>query len=394
MKFFDTVEMAPPDPILGLNAAFKADPRSNKVNLSIGAYKTDDLQPLVLAAVRKAEGQILTEGMDKEYLSQDGNPEYVQRSIRLCLTQSKTISLEHKHPAEPPVSDSLASFSPKSEIKSSIFRIRPGQITTKFSQEQVLDRLHHIRTMMRSAGNLPSHVWSKRSNPFLVEAQSCFMLVATTQRGLDPTASRIGRNSPQPSRRKGCCRCLILPIKVLDAALTEDAMAVRHFLADGHQMLVANSYSKNFGLYGERIGGFYVVTADAASAERVRSQVMRIIRANYSSPPLHGSRIIATVLASDTLRQEWETELAVMRERISGIRKALAEGLNAGSSSVDFSFMYKQNGMFSYSGLSKAAVDQLREEYAIYMPTNGRLNVAGLSPKNLDYVVEAILTVL
>ena len=100
------------------------------------------------------------------------------------------------------------------------------------------------------------------------------------------------------------------------------------------------------------------------------------------------------MLASDALRQEWESELAVMRKRISGMRKALAEGLNAGGSSVDFSFMYKQNGMFSYSGLSKEAVGRLRDEFAIYMPTNGRLNVAGLSPKNLDYVVEAILAVL
>ena len=146
MRFFDTVEMAPPDPILGLNAAFKADPRSNKVNLSIGAYKTDDLQPLVLTAVKKAEQQILTEGMDKEYLSQDGDPEYVRRSIRLVF------NTEQDNIFGAPVS-----FSLKSEVNSSTFPIPLGRTTTKFLQGRVW-RSHRIRIMMRSVGSLPSRV--------------------------------------------------------------------------------------------------------------------------------------------------------------------------------------------------------------------------------------------
>ena len=392
MKFFDTVEMAPPDPILGLNAAFKADPRSNKVNLSIGAYKTDDLQPLVLAAVKSAEQQILAEGMDKEYLSQDGNPEYVQRSIKLVFNTEQDNIFGAQAPGGTAGVRLAGEF--LAHIGSEIIYVpdptwaNHNQVFAKAGLEVAsypyYDAQHREFTksrMIEAITSIPS------GSPILLHA------CCHNPTGLDPTPADWEEISAAIKRQE------LLPVfdfayQGFGRGIDEDAMAVRHFLADGHQMLVANSYSKNFGLYGERIGGFYVVTANAETAERVKSQVMRIIRANYSNPPLHGSRIIAAVLASDPLRQEWETELATMRERISGMRQALAEGLNAGGSSVDFSFMYKQNGMFSYSGLSKNAVDRLRDEYAIYMPTNGRLNVAGLSPKNLDYVVEAILAVL
>ena len=392
MKFFDTVEMAPPDPILGLNTAFKADPRSNKVNLSIGAYKTDDLQPLVLAAVRKAEDQILTEGMDKEYLSQDGDPEYVKRSIRLVFDTEQDNIFGAQAPGGTAGVRLAGEF--LAQIGSQIIYIpdptwanhnqvfaRAGLKVASYPYYDAERREFTKSRMVEAIRSIPN------GNPILLHA------CCHNPTGLDPTLSDWKELSTA-IKAQGLLPVFDFAYQGFGRGIDEDAMAVRHFLVEGHQMLVANSYSKNFGLYGERIGGFYVVTPDAETAERVKSQVMRIIRANYSNPPLHGSRIIATVLASDELKQEWESELTVMRDRISGMRKALAEGLNAGGSSVDFSFMYKQNGMFSYSGLSKDAVDRLRDEYAIYMPTNGRLNVAGLSPKNLDYVVEAILAVL
>ena len=392
MNFFDTVEMAPPDPILGLNTAFKADPRSNKVNLSIGAYKTDDLQPLVLAAVKEAEQQILTEGMDKEYLSQDGDPEYVKHSIRLVFDTEQDNIFGAQAPGGTAGVRLAGEF--LAQIGSQVIYIpdptwanhnqvfaRAGLEVASYPYYDAEHREFTKSRMVAAIQSIPS------GSPILLHA------CCHNPTGLDP-APADWKEISTAIKVQGLLPVFDFAYQGFGRGIDEDAMAVRHFVAEGHQMLVANSYSKNFGLYGERIGGFYVVTADAAAAERVKSQVMRIIRANYSNPPLHGSRIIAKVLAADPLRQEWETELAVMRDRISGMRKALAEGLNAGGSSVDFSFMHKQNGMFSYSGLSKTAVDQLREEYAIYMPTNGRLNVAGLSPKNLDYVVAAILAVL
>ena len=392
MNFFDTVEMAPPDPILGLNAAFKADSRSNKVNLSIGAYKTDDLQPLVLTAVRKAEQQILSEEMDKEYLSQDGNPDYVKRSIKLVFDTEQDNIFGAQAPGGTAGVRLAAEF--LCQIESNVIYIpdptwanhnqifaRAGLEVASYPYYDAERRDFAKSRMVEAIKSIPA------GSPILLHA------CCHNPTGLDPTLGDWKEISAA-IRTQGLLPVFDFAYQGFGGGIDEDAMAVRHFLADGHQMLVANSYSKNFGLYGERIGGFYVVAADSQTAERVKSQVMRIIRANYSNPPLHGSRIIAAVLASDALREEWERELALMRERISGMRKALAEGLNAGGSSVDFSFMYKQNGMFSYSGLSKDAVDRLRAEYAIYMPTNGRLNVAGLSPKNLDYIVEAILAVL
>lgn len=392
MNFFDTVEMAPPDPILGLNAAFKADPRSNKVNLSIGAYKTDDLQPLVLTAVRKAERQILSEGMDKEYLSQDGNPDYVRRSIKLVFDTEQ----DNIFGAQAPGGTAGVRLAAEllGQLGSQVIYIpdptwaNHNQIFARAGLEIVsypyydAERREFTKSrMVEAIKAIPA------GTPILLHA------CCHNPTGLDPTPADWEEISAA-IKTQGLLPVFDFAYQGFGGGIDEDATAVRHFLADGHQMLVANSYSKNFGLYGERIGGFYVVASDGEIAERVKSQVMRIIRANYSNPPLHGSRIIAAVLASDALRQEWESELAVMRKRISGMRKALAEGLNAGGSSVDFSFMYKQNGMFSYSGLSKEAVGRLRDEFAIYMPANGRLNVAGLSPKNLDYVVEAILAVL
>ena len=392
MKFFDTVEMAPADPILGLNAAFKTDPRPNKVNLSIGAYKTDDLQPLVLAAVRKAEQQIIADGMDKEYLSQDGNPEYVKHSIKLVFGTERDSIFGAQAPGGTAGVRLAGEF--LAQIGSQVIYIpdptwaNHNQVFTRAGLEVAsypyydVERKEFTRSqMVEAVKSMPS------GSPILLHA------CCHNPTGIDPTPEDWKELSTV-IKAQGLLPVFDFAYQGFGGGIAEDAMAVRHFLSEGHQMLVANSYSKNFGLYGERTGGFYVVAGDAASAERVRSQVMRIIRANYSNPPLHGSRIIATVLASDALRQEWETELAGMRDRISGMRKALAEGLNAASNVVDFSFMYRQNGMFSYSGLAKAQVDRLREEYAIYMPTNGRLNVAGLSPKNLDYVVEAILAVL
>ncbi len=392
MRFFDKVEMAPADPILGINAAFKADPRPNKVNLSIGAYKTDDLQPLVLPAVRKAEQRIVADNLDKEYLPQDGNPEYVKHSIKLVFGTD----IDGIFGAQAPGGTAGVRIAGEFlvQIGSQVIYIpdptwaNHNQVFTRAGLEVAsypyydADRKEFTRAqMIKAIKSMPS------GSPILLHA------CCHNPTGIDPNPEDWKELSTV-IKAQGLLPVFDFAYQGFGQGVAEDAMAVRHFLSEGHQMLVANSYSKNFGLYGERTGGFYAVTGDTESVKKVRSQVMRIIRANYSNPPVHGSRIVATVLASETLRQEWEAALAGMRNRTSGMRKALADSLKAGGSRMDFSFMYGQKGMFSYSGLSKAHVDRLREAYAIYMPSNGRINVAGLSPRNLDYIVQAILAVL
>ena len=177
------------------------------------------------------------------------------------------------------------------------------------------------------------------------------------------------------------------------ASLDDDAFALRHFASQGHEMLVASSFAKNFGLYGERAGTLSLLTQHPESSRKASSQLRQMIRSNYSNPPRHGAAIIAEILNSDPLKKEWITELGNMRERLAEMRRSLISGLQAKGSSKDWSFLNKQSGFFSFIGLTEGQVHQLIKDYAVYMPSNGRINVAGLNGQNIDYVIEAILDV-
>ena len=394
MRFFEHIEMAPPDAILGLAGTFKADTRPNKVNLGVGAYKTEELQPLVLSAVRKAEQQITAATLDKEYQLQDGNQEYLKHTMQLVFGDLDIN--DGVFPAQAPGGTAAVRIAgellaqagaeaiflpaPTWANHSQIFT-RAGLTVSSYPYYDPTTKAFTCAQMIEAVQGMPSGA------PILLHA------CCHNPTGVDPTPEEWKELSTV-IKAQGLLPVFDFAYQGFGRGIDEDATAVRHFLSEGHEMLVATSCSKNFGLYGERVGAFFTITGNAASAERVGSQVKRIIRANYSSPPLHGARIVGAVLDSPTLRQEWEAELATMRARISGVREALADRLKASGSPVDFSFMYRQNGMFSYSGLSKAQVDRLREEHAIYMPSSGRINVAGLSSHNLDYVVGAILAVL
>lgn len=173
-----------------------------------------------------------------------------------------------------------------------------------------------------------------------------------------------------------------------------DAVAVRAFSASGLQFLVSSSFSKSFSLYGERVGALSLVTASKDEAARVLSQVKRVIRTNYSNPPIHGGAVVAAVLSSPELRQMWEDELAGMRERIRAMRTGLVEALRAQGVAQDFSFVVKQRGMFSYTGLSAAQVEVLQKEFGIYAVSTGRICLAALNSRNLGYVAKAIAQVI
>jgi aromatic-amino-acid transaminase len=173
-----------------------------------------------------------------------------------------------------------------------------------------------------------------------------------------------------------------------------DAHAVRAFAAAGMPLFVSNSFSKSFSLYGERVGALSIVAKDAEEAARLLSQLKRVIRTNYSNPPSHGGKVVATVLESPELRALWESELAGMRDRIRTMRARLTEELQARVPGRDFSFVMRQRGMFSYSGLTKAQVDRLRTEFSVYAIDTGRICVAALNSKNIDHVAQSIAKVL
>jgi aspartate/tyrosine/aromatic aminotransferase len=211
--------------------------------------------------------------------------------------------------------------------------------------------------------------------------------------GIDPTPAQWRENVAAVNKR-GVLPFLDFAYQGFGDGLEEDAVGLREFVTAGGEFIFCSSFSKNFGLYRERVGAVAVVCKSKENAAAVQSQLNRAVRANYSNPPAHGAAIVETILGDANLRREWETELATMRDRINGMRRQLVQTLKEKGVPGDYSFMQDQLGMFSFSGLSKDQVEMLRERYAIYIVGSGRINVAGLTPANIDYVAESIKSVI
>jgi aromatic-amino-acid transaminase len=198
----------------------------------------------------------------------------------------------------------------------------------------------------------------------------------------------------QAVRARGLIPFLDLAYQGFGDGIDADALAARVFAADGTPVFLSSSFSKSFSLYGERVGAFSLITQSDEEAKRALSQLKRIVRTNYSNPPTHGGQIVAAVLGDPALKSQWERELAGMRERIKAMRKQLAEQIKARVPGADWSFVLKQRGLFTYTGLSREQVQRLRKEYSIYSIDTGRICVAALNSKNIDYVAEAIAKVI
>lgn len=211
--------------------------------------------------------------------------------------------------------------------------------------------------------------------------------------GIDPTAEQW-QQLAELSQANGWLPLFDFAYQGFARGLDEDAEGLRIFAASHQELIVASSYSKNFGLYNERVGAITVVAAEASVADTAFSQVKYTIRANYSNPPAHGAAIVATILGNDTLRTIWEQELSDMRQRIQRMRQLFVNTLAEKGAQRDFSFIIKQNGMFSFSGLTKDQVIRLREEFGVYAVNSGRVNVAGMTPDNMSALCEAIVAVL
>ena len=195
-------------------------------------------------------------------------------------------------------------------------------------------------------------------------------------------------------RERGLVPFLDMAYQGFADGIEPDAVAVRAFSASGLQFFVSSSFSKSFSLYGERVGALSIITAGKEESGRVMSQLKRVIRTNYSNPPIHGGALVAAVLSSPELRQQWETELGGMRDRIRAMRTGLVEAIKAQGVAQDFSFVIQQRGMFSYTGLTATQVERMKDEFGIYAVSTGRICLAALNTKNVDYVAKAIATVI
>ena len=393
-----SVEMAPRDPILGLTEAFNLDTNPNKVNLGQGVYVDDTGKVPVLECVRRAE-QALAEGTrPRSYLPIDGLPAY-NRAAQELLLGADHPALRDKRVV---TVQSLGGTGALKVGADFLRRVDPG------AEVWISDpSWENHRALFEYAGfkvnSYPYYDPDTRGCRFDAMLQALSRLPAGAVVVLhacchNPTGVDLSQAQWQRVlevvKSRGLVPFLDIAYQGFGDGLEEDAYAVRLFAESLPAVFVAGSFSKSLSLYGERVGALSVVTGSSDEAERVLSQLKRVIRTNYSNPPMHGGEIAAMVLSNPELRALWERELGEMRERIKLMRRLLVEKIREQRSDFDFGHVLEQRGMFSYSGLTRTQVQALRERHSIYAVESGRICVAALGTRNVDYVARAIGQVL
>ncbi|MFM7502494.1 MAG: amino acid aminotransferase [Betaproteobacteria bacterium] len=395
---FANVSLAPRDPILGLTEAFVADTRPNKVNLGVGVYLNNEGKVPLLDAVRQAERERLELAPPRGYLPIEGFADYNKVVLNLLFANNKDL-IEAGRCASFEALGGTGGLKIGADF---IKRMNP-EATVWISDPS----WENHRALFEAAGfpvkaysyyNAPSH--GVRFEALLADIQAMkagdvIVLHACCHNptGVDLTAPQW-REVIAAVGQQQLIPFLDMAYQGFAEGIAEDAIALNLLASSGQSFFVSSSFSKSFSLYGERIGALSVVTQDKDETARVVSQVKRVIRTNYSSPPTHGAAVVAAVLSTPGLRQIWEGELGQMRERIREMRRGFVDGLKALGVQRDFSFVIQQRGMFSYSGLSSAQVDRLREEFGIYAVSSGRICLAALNTRNLGSVCEAVAKVL
>ncbi|MDF3983752.1 aspartate/tyrosine/aromatic aminotransferase [Luteibacter sp. PPL201] len=395
MTLFSSVELAPRDPILGLNEAFGADARADKVNLGVGVYYDAKGHVPLLRAVREAEKARLEAQLPRGYLPIDGialydaavqtllfgatSPLLADRRVVTAQALGGTGALKigadflkRLSPAAP-----VAISNPSWENHRALFE-NAGFTVQEYPYYDAATHGLNLDGMLNALSSLPAGA--------IVVLHAC----CHNPTGVDLTEADWARVI-DVVRARGLVPFLDIAYQGFGDGIDADAAAVRMFADAGVSFFVASSFSKSFSLYGERVGALSIVTASHDEAVRVQSQLKRVIRTNYSNPPTHGAAVVSAVLNHEGLRATWEAELGQMRERIRAMRRGLVERL---ARAGDFGFIEDQRGMFSYSGLSSAQVDRLREEFGIYAVGTGRICVAALNDGNIDRVADAIATVV
>lgn len=397
-SLFAGVPMAPRDPILGLNELFNGDKNPAKVNLGVGVYCDDTGQVPLLECVRLAERQVVEQAAPRNYLPIDGLPAY-DRAAQTLLFGADSSTVADGRVVTLQALGGTGALKIGADF---LRRLLPG------AQVWISDpSWENHRALFEGAGftvnaypyydpathgvDFPGMMKTFHNMP----AQSIVVLHACCHNptGVDLTPGQW-EEVIATVRRRDLVPFLDIAYQGFGDGLDADAQAVRRFAETEGPLFVSSSFSKSFSLYGERVGALSVATSGADEAARVLSQLKRVVRTNYSNPPTHGGKIVAGVLTSPDLRALWEQELGQMRERIRTMRNQLVEKIHARVPGADFSFVARQRGMFSYSGLSKEAVHRLRDEFSIYAVDTGRICVAALNSRNIDYVADAIAKVI
>jgi aromatic-amino-acid transaminase len=388
-----SVPLAPADPILGVTEAFVADTSPKKVNLGVGVYTDDDGKIPVLECVRHAESERLKSAPARGYLPIDGLAAYDQAVQTLVFgAESNSIVTVQALGGTGGLkigADFLKQINPAAEVWIS----EPSWENHRQLFEAAGFKVNSYRYYDPKTHGLD--VLGMQQSLNAIPAGSIVVLHTCCHNptGVDLTPEDWS-SVVEIVRSRGLVPFLDLAYQGFAESLEADAHAARLFSGAMSPVFLSSSFSKSFSLYGERVGALSVVTGGPEEAKRVLSQLKRIVRTNYSNPPTHGCQIVATVLGNPQLRSLWDRELGAMRERIKLMRKRLVDSIHSRASNADFSFVLKQRGMFSYSGLTKAQVQRLREESSIYTIETGRICVAALTSKNVDYVADAIAKVI
>jgi aromatic-amino-acid transaminase len=398
VSLFASVEMTPGDPILGLTEAFVADTRPGKVNLGVGIYYDESGRIPLLRAVREVEEALAREAKPRGYLPIDGLPAYTQATQKLVFGADSPLLAAGRVATSQTVggsgalrvgADLLRKALPNAKVAISSPSWENHRVVFNAAGFEVVDYAYYDAATHGLDFNGMLADLGKLEPGTVVLLHAC----CHNPTGVDLTVEQW-KQVVALVKDRGLLPFIDMAYQGFDKGIDEDAAAVRLFAESGiESFVVANSYSKSFSLYGERVGALSIVGANREEALRVQSLVKRIIRSIYSSPATHGGALVAGVLNSAELRALWEQELTGMRERIHAMRAGMVEKL-AANGAPQFGFIQKQAGMFSYSGLSKAQVDRLREEYAIYAIGTGRICVAALNRANLDTVVAAVAAVI
>jgi aspartate aminotransferase len=394
---FASVPQGPPDAILGITEAFKADSFDKKINLGVGAYRDDKGKPYVLPSVRAAEDKVVNSRPNKEYAGITGIPDFTAAAARLA------------YGTDSPALDRLAitqSISGTGALRigaAFLQRFFPGDKkiyipTPSWANHKAVFsdaglaveqyRYYDKKTIgLDFEGMLADIKAAPRGSIFLFHA------CAHNPTGVDPTQDQWKEIS-SAVKAQGHYSFFDMAYQGFASGDTDkDAFAVRYFVEQGHELSLCQSFAKNMGLYGERVGAFSIVASSAEEKKRIDSQIKILVRPMYSNPPIHGARVAATILNDPALYKQWLGEVKDMADRIITMRALLKENLEKLGSKHDWSHITSQIGMFAYTGLDAESMDKLAKEHSVYATKDGRISVAGITSDNVGRLAEAIYKV-
>ena len=395
---FEQVSMAPADPILGLTDAFKKDQRGDKINLGVGIYKNEMGQTPILATVKEAEKRLLAEETTKSYLTIEGIAAYGEAVQTLLFGKNSEIitskrALTAQVPGGTGALRTGADFAVGKLGVKKIWVSNPtwanhGNVFKTAGLEVLSYDYYDAETKDLDFDAMVTSLESVKEGEMVLFHGCCH-----NPTGIDPTQEQWDILAKLIARKKA--------IPFFDFAyqgfgngVEEDAQGLRKFAEHNKELLIANSFSKNFGLYNERVGGITLVAETNNIAQAAFSQIKSGIRSNYSNPPSHGAAIVTTILNDEKLYEQWVKEVADMRVRIQEMRDLFVETLKEKGVKGDFSFISRQLGMFSFSGLTVDQVNRLKEEFAVYIVGSGRISVAGMTKNNMQPLCDALAKVI